>query len=62
MPEDTFSSPEDKRKKMAVNSENKFSSTFSTYLTLLGYSLGMSDIWRFPFLLKRNGGGIVYFL
>lgn len=38
--------------------DNKFSSTFSTYLTLLGYSIGLSDIWRFPFLAYRNGGGI----
>ncbi|WAR03430.1 S6A14-like protein [Mya arenaria] len=35
----------------------KFSSTLSTYMTLLGYSLGFSDIWRFPFLAYRNGGG-----
>jgi hypothetical protein len=36
----------------------KFTSTFSTYMTLLGYSIGMSDFWRFPFLAYRNGGGI----
>ncbi|KAL4224015.1 Sodium- and chloride-dependent GABA transporter 1 [Mactra antiquata] len=36
----------------------KFSSTFSTYMTLLGFSIGMSDFWRFPFLAYRNGGGI----
>lgn len=35
----------------------KFTSTFSTYMTLLGYSIGMSDFWRFPFLAYRNGGG-----
>ncbi|WAR03414.1 S6A14-like protein [Mya arenaria] len=35
----------------------KFSSTFSTYMTLLGYALGFADIWRFPFLVYRNGGG-----
>lgn len=36
----------------------KFTSTFSTYMTLLGYSIGMSDFWRFPFLAYRNGGGM----
>ncbi|XP_052802851.1 sodium- and chloride-dependent glycine transporter 2-like [Mya arenaria] len=35
----------------------RFSSTLSLYMTLLGYSLGFSDIWRFPFLAYRNGGG-----
>ncbi|XP_052801546.1 sodium-dependent proline transporter-like isoform X2 [Mya arenaria] len=34
-----------------------FSSTCSTYMTLLGFSIGMSDFWRFPFLAYRNGGG-----
>jgi len=36
----------------------QFSSTCSTYMTLLGFSLGMSDFWRFPFLAYRNGGGL----
>ncbi|XP_045173767.2 sodium-dependent proline transporter-like [Mercenaria mercenaria] len=35
----------------------QFSSTFSSYLTLIGYALGMGDIWRFPFMAYRNGGG-----
>ncbi|XP_045209183.2 sodium- and chloride-dependent glycine transporter 2-like [Mercenaria mercenaria] len=35
----------------------KFASTFSSYITQLGHSLGMSDFWRFPFLAYRNGGG-----
>ncbi|KAL4223341.1 hypothetical protein ACF0H5_016812 [Mactra antiquata] len=39
------------------DTDNKFSSTLSTYLTLLGYSVGIADIWRFPFLAYRNGGG-----
>ncbi|XP_053374952.1 sodium- and chloride-dependent neutral and basic amino acid transporter B(0+)-like [Mercenaria mercenaria] len=42
---------------MSSSKENKFSSTCSTYLTLFGYSAGLSDIWRFPFLAYRNGGG-----
>ncbi|WAR01351.1 S6A15-like protein [Mya arenaria] len=43
-----------------------FSSTCSTYMTLLGFSIGMSDFWRFPFLAYRNGGVLcgfpLYFL
>ncbi|XP_045172536.2 sodium- and chloride-dependent glycine transporter 2-like isoform X2 [Mercenaria mercenaria] len=35
----------------------RFTSKFSTYLTLLGFSVAASDIWRFPLLVNRNGGG-----
>nr|WLN44347.1 AAT8 [Sinonovacula rivularis] len=51
----------------AVNSENmkgesrgkkhKFGSSVTTIVVLLGYSLGSSDFWKFPFLVYRNGGG-----
>jgi SNF family Na+-dependent transporter len=47
----------DKNVRILVENDNKFSSTCSTYLTLLGYSIGIADFWRFPFLLYRNGGG-----
>jgi SNF family Na+-dependent transporter len=35
----------------------QFSSIFGTYIILLGYSIGASDIWRFPLMVQRNGGG-----
>ncbi|KAH3885126.1 hypothetical protein DPMN_009116 [Dreissena polymorpha] len=54
--------PEEEEDSPEVTSDGvekfKFSSTFSTYMTLLGFSVGMSDFWRFPFLAYRNGGGL----
>ena len=35
----------------------KWSSRFEFIVTLLGFSLGLGDIWRVPYLTYRNGGG-----
>ena len=40
-----------------VEKKVEFTSTFSMVVTLLGFSIGMADAWRFPFLVYRNGGG-----
>lgn len=35
----------------------QFSGSCSFMVSLLGYSMGTSDFWRFPYLVFRNGGG-----
>lgn len=36
---------------------DQFSGSCSFMVSLLGYSMGTSDFWRFPYLVFRNGGG-----
>ena len=42
-----------------------FSSKFAHIMTLAGFCIGISNMWKFPYMVGANGGGIfllIYFL
>ncbi|XP_069104786.1 LOW QUALITY PROTEIN: sodium- and chloride-dependent glycine transporter 2-like [Argopecten irradians] len=46
-----------KNQEFTETSKLKWSSRKEFIISLLGYSLGLSDIWRVPYITYRNGGG-----
>lgn len=48
---------EEDQKQNGEERENTWSNKVEFILGLLGYTSGISDFWRFPYLTWRNGGG-----
>lgn len=40
-----------------MSEQKTWSSKFDFVITLVGYSIGLPDVWRLPYLAYRNGGG-----
>ncbi|XP_067652262.1 sodium- and chloride-dependent glycine transporter 2-like [Haliotis asinina] len=41
----------------AHGDNSKWSNQFQSTLAMLGFSVGMGNLWRFPYVCQRNGGG-----
>jgi len=55
-----ITTPVDNVKVTDNDKSNEWGSNLSFLLAMIGSAVGLGNIWRFPFVLFKNGGGVFY--